>query len=87
MDTTKLFPSGDEVNAMHHSIFDGIDDEDGFEATIERLQKLRGIAESLPDAERHSLAAQVGLAFLKQFDADVRVNANGQESMDKDLQM
>jgi hypothetical protein len=55
---------------MHNSIFGGIDDEDGFEATVEKLQKLRAVGSKLPEADRQALAAQVGLAFLKQFETD-----------------
>ena len=63
-------PSGNEVDAMHRSIFGGIDDEGGIEETIAKLQKLRDLGSTLPAGERQTLAAQVGLAFLKQFDED-----------------
>lgn len=64
-------PSQEEIEAMHRSIFGGIDEEDGFEATVDRLQKLREAGRNLPSEERHTLAAQVGLAFLKQFESDL----------------
>ncbi|KAI9019047.1 hypothetical protein DFJ74DRAFT_205978 [Hyaloraphidium curvatum] len=64
------FPSNEEIDAMHNSLFGGIDDDDGFDATINKLQRLRDKVQELPDQDRHALAAQVGLAFLKQFEAD-----------------
>ncbi|KAL5031924.1 hypothetical protein BDV3_001449 [Batrachochytrium dendrobatidis] len=59
-----------DVDDLSKQLFGDMADEDGFERTLETLQKLRLQGEGMSEADRRTLAEKVALAFQLQLAAE-----------------